>query len=49
MRIKHRLEYLLLRSVIFFINLLPVPVILALCTGIGYLAWVIFPFRIKVA
>ncbi len=49
MRIKHRLEYLLLRSVIFFINLLPVPVILALCTGIGYLAWVFFPFRIKVA
>jgi len=49
MRMKHRLEYLLLRSVIFFINLLPVPVILALCTGIGYLAWVVFPFRIKVA
>jgi len=49
MRMKHRLEYLLLRSVIFFINLLPVPVILALCTGIGYLAWVIFPFRLKVA
>jgi len=49
MSIKHKLEYLLLRSVIFFINLLPVPVILALCTTIGYLAWVIFPFRIKVA
>jgi len=49
MRMKHRLEYLLLRSVIFFINLLPVPVILALCTGIGYLAWVVFPFRLKVA
>jgi KDO2-lipid IV(A) lauroyltransferase len=46
---KHRLEYLLLRSVIFFINLLPVPVILALCTGIGYLAWVVFPFRLRVA
>jgi len=49
MSIKHKLEYLLLRSVIFFINLLPVPVILALCTALGYLAWVIFPFRIKVA
>ena len=49
MRIKHKLEYLLLRSAIFFINLLPVPVILALCSALGYLAWVIFPFRIKVA
>ncbi len=49
MKIKHKLEYSLLRSVIFFINLLPVPAILALCTIIGYLAWVIFPFRIKVA
>jgi Kdo2-lipid IVA lauroyltransferase/acyltransferase len=49
MRIKHKLEYLLLRSVIVFINLLPVPIILSLCTAIGYLAWVVFPFRIKVA
>jgi Kdo2-lipid IVA lauroyltransferase/acyltransferase len=49
MRIKHKLEYLLLRSAIFFINLLPVPVILALCSALGYLAWIIFPFRIKVA
>ncbi|MFH0781314.1 MAG: hypothetical protein V2B20_05075 [Pseudomonadota bacterium] len=49
MRIKHKLEYLLLRSTIFFINLLPVPAILALCTAIGSLAWVFFPFRIKVA
>lgn len=49
MKIKHKLEYILLRSVIFFINLLPVPIILFLCTTIGYLAWVIFPFRIKVA
>ncbi len=49
MKIKHTIEYLFLRSVIFFINLLPVPIILALCTTLGYLAWVIFPFRIKVA
>lgn len=49
MRIKHTLEYFLLRSVIFLINLLPVPVILALCSALGYLAWIIFPFRIKVA
>ncbi len=49
MRTKHKLEYSLLRSVIFFINLLPVQIILLLCSSVGYLAWVIFPFRIKVA
>jgi Kdo2-lipid IVA lauroyltransferase/acyltransferase len=49
MRIKHTLEYILLRSVIFFINLLPVPAILTLCAALGYLAWLVFPFRIKVA
>jgi len=49
MKLKHRLEYILLRAIIFFINLLPVPVILALCSFIGILAWAIFPFRIKVA
>lgn len=49
MTLKHKLEYALLRSVIFFINLLPVQAILFLCTTIGYIAWVFFPFRIKVA
>ncbi|MGB3210188.1 MAG: hypothetical protein WBB19_05740 [Desulforhopalus sp.] len=49
MKLKHTLEYALLRSIIFFINLLPVPVILFLCSSIGYVAWVVFPFRIKVA
>jgi len=49
MKLKHKLEYTLLRSTIFFINLLPVPVILFLCRAIGYFAWVVFPFRIKVA
>jgi KDO2-lipid IV(A) lauroyltransferase len=49
MKLKHKLEYTLLRSAIFFINLLPVPVILSLCTAIGYSAWIVFPFRIKVA
>lgn len=49
MTLKHKLEYGLLRSVIFFINLLPVQAILFLCTTLGYIAWVIFPFRIKVA
>lgn len=49
MKTKHRLEYSLLRSIIFVINLLPVPVILALCSTLGYLAWVVFPFRLSVA
>ena len=49
MKLKHQLEYLLLRSVIFSINLLPVPAILFLCSTLGYLAWVVFPFRIRVA
>lgn len=49
MKLKHRFEYCLLRSVIFFINLLPVRAILFLCTTIGYIAWVFFPFRIRVA
>ena len=48
MKLKHKLEYGLLRSTIFFINLLPIPVILFICTAIGYCAWVIFPFRLKV-
>jgi KDO2-lipid IV(A) lauroyltransferase len=49
MKLKYKLEYTLLRSTIFFINLLPVPVILFLCTAIGSFVWVVFPFRIKVA
>ena len=49
MNIKHTLEYTILRSTIFFINLLPVPLILFLCTAVGSIAWVVFPFRIKVA
>lgn len=49
MKLKHKLEYFLLRSVIFFINLLPVPAILFLCTTLGYFAWIVFPFRIRVA
>ena len=49
MRLKHKLEYGLLRSTIFFINLLPVPAILFLCSAIGMIAWVVYPFRIRVA
>lgn len=49
MKPKHTLEYALLRSVIFFLNLLPVKAILFLCSTIGSIAWVIFPFRLQVA
>lgn len=49
MRTKHRLEYGLLRSIIFFINLLPVPIILFICSTLGYIAWVVYPFRLSVA
>lgn len=49
MKLKHKLEYALLRSIIFFINLLPVRAILFLCTALGCFSWVVFPFRIKVA
>ncbi len=48
MKLKHKLEYILLRSTIFFINLLPVPIILFICTALGYFAWIVFPFRIRV-
>lgn len=49
MRTKHKIEYGLLRVVIFFINLLPIQIILFLCSTLGYLAWIFFPFRLKVA
>ncbi len=48
MKLKHKLEYGVLRSVIFLINLLPVPVILFLCTTLGYIAWILYPFRLAV-
>ena len=49
MKVKHKLEYGLLRTVIFGLNLPPVSVILFFCSTLGYLAWVIFPFRLNVA
>lgn len=49
MKVKHKFEYALLRSIIFFLNLLPVQLILFICSTIGYLAWVVFPFRLGVA
>lgn len=49
MSLKHRLEYGILRSIILFINLLPVPVIIWFSGLLGKLAWLVFPFRIDVA
>jgi Kdo2-lipid IVA lauroyltransferase/acyltransferase len=46
---KHRFEYSVLRSLIFFINLLPVPVILYLSALLGGIAWIVYPFRLDVA
>lgn len=47
--LKHRIEYGTLRSIIFIINLLPVPVILGFSGLLGRLAWIIYPFRLDVA
>lgn len=49
MRLKHRIEYYLLRATIFFINLFPVPVIHGFSHLLGWLVWVIYPYRINVA
>lgn len=49
MAIKHTIEYSILRSAIFLINLLPVPAILALSGFLGRLVWLFFPFRLPVA
>lgn len=49
MKLKHYLEYGFLRTFIFVINILPVPLILMVCRGIGYIGWVLFPIRLKVA
>lgn len=49
MAIKHTVEYTILRSLIFFVNLLPVPLILGFSGLLGRLAWIFFPFRLPVA
>ncbi len=46
---KHWLEYTALRTTVFLLNLLPVWLILLLCKGLGYIAWVAFPFRLEIA
>lgn len=47
--LKHRLEYGLMRTLIFPLNLLPVPVINRIAIALGWLAWIIYPFRLNVA
>ena len=47
--LKHKFEYVLLRTVIFSINLLPVRGILWFAGSLGRLAWYVFPFRLNVA
>lgn len=49
MKAKHHIEYGLLRGAIALINLLPLPLITAMTSGIGWLVWVIYPFRLRVA
>lgn len=49
MKTKHHLEYGLLRGAIAFINFLPLPVISAITYCIGWLVWIVYPFRLRVA
>ena len=49
MRLKHYLEYGLLRTLILPFNLLPVPVINWITQGFGWLCWVVYPYRLPVA
>ncbi len=49
MNIKHRLEYSLMRALIFPLNLLPVWLIQRISTVLGWIVWVIYPFRLNVA
>ncbi len=45
---RHRLEYAMLRSVIFFLSLFPTQFLLLFCRGVGYLVWILFPFRLAI-
>ena len=47
--LKYRFEYAALRFVVFVVNLLPLFVINWLTTILGWLVWVVFPFRLPVA
>jgi len=47
--LKHRFEFAALRGAVFVINLMPLFVINLLTTSLGWLVWVLFPFRLPVA
>jgi len=47
--VKHKLEYVLLRSAVFLANILPLFVINGLTYSLGRIVWVLFPFRLPVA
>ena len=49
MKLKYQLEYGLLRTSYFIINLLPLFLINAISRMISWLAWIFFPFRLGVA
>ncbi len=49
LKTKYHIEYGLLRGAISFINILPLPLITAVTYCIGWLIWIIFPFRLPVA
>jgi lauroyl/myristoyl acyltransferase len=46
---RYRLEYAALRFVVFIVNLLPLFFINWLTSSLGWLVWVVFPFRLPVA
>ena len=49
MKLKYRIEYLLLRTAYFVINLLPLFLINFITLVLSWIAWVFIPFRITVA
>ncbi len=49
MKTKYHIEYGLLRGATALINVLPLPVIMAVTQCIGWLVWIVYPFRLRVA
>ncbi len=49
MKVKYRIEYYLLRTAYFAVNLMPLSVISLITRTVGWVAWVFIPFRISVA
>jgi len=47
--VKYRFEYALLRIAVFIVNILPLTVINGLTFFLGWLVWVLYPFRLPVA